>query len=89
MKKLVPKCKNVHNMLFHSKTPICQNLVCVCQRAKTSCQTEIHGENMIFDIEINGQGHTEFMNVSDTSFHGDTITCQTKYDYVKGQKAEA
>ena len=27
------------------------------------------------------------INVHDTLFHGDTLTCQTKYDYVKGQKA--
>ena len=58
--------------------------MCLCQRAKTSCQTQIHGENII-DIEIKGQGHTEFMNVGDTSYHGDTLKCQTKYDYVKGQ----
>ena len=24
-----------------------QNLVCLCQRAKTSCQTQIHGENIL------------------------------------------
>ena len=40
-----------------------------------------------FDIEIKGQGHTEFMNVRDTSYHGDTFTCQTKYNFVKGQKS--
>ena len=33
------------------------------------------------------QGHTEFMNVCDTLYHGDTLTCQTKYDFVKGQKS--
>ena len=33
-----------------------------------------------FDIEVKGQGHTEFMNVPDTSYHGDTVTRQTKYD---------
>ena len=33
-----------------------------------------------FDIEVKGQGHTEFMNVCHTSYHGDTLTCQTKYD---------
>ena len=26
------------------------------------------------------------MNIRDTSYHGDTLTCQTKYDYVKGEK---
>ena len=39
-----------------------------------------------FDIEVKGQGHIEFMNVHDTSYHGYTLTCQTKYDYVKGEK---
>ena len=34
-------------MFSHGDTPICQNLVCLCQRAKTSCQTQIHGENII------------------------------------------
>ena len=29
------KVKNVHNMLFHGDTPIGQNFVCLCQRAKT------------------------------------------------------
>ena len=28
------KVKNVYNMLSHGDTPICQNLVCLCQRAK-------------------------------------------------------
>ena len=37
--------KNVHNMLTHGDTPICQNLV--CQRAKAFCHTQIHGENII------------------------------------------
>ena len=45
----------------------------------------IHGEN-IFDIEVIGQGHTELMHVHDASYHGDSLTCQTKYDLVKGQK---
>ena len=27
------------------------------------------------------------INVLDTLYHGDTLTCQTKYDYVKGQKS--
>ena len=39
-----------------------------------------------FEIEINGQGHEELMYVRDTSYHSDTLTCQTNYDYVKGQK---
>ena len=40
-----------------------------------------------FDIEVKGQGHAEFMNVRNTSYHGDTLKCQTKYNYVKGQKS--
>ena len=35
---------------------------------------------------VKGQGHTEFMDVCDTLYHGDTLACQTKYDYVKDQK---
>ena len=34
-------------MLSHGDTPTCQNFVCLCQRAKTFCQTQIHGENII------------------------------------------
>ena len=34
-------------MLSHGDTPECQNLVCPSRRAKTSCQTQIHGENII------------------------------------------
>ena len=67
-------------MLSHGDTPICQNVVCQCQRAKTPCQTQIHGENKILILMSN------VMNVCDTSCHGDTLACQTKYEYVKGQK---
>ena len=74
-------------MLSHGDTPICQNMVCLCQRAKTFCQNQIHGENIILIIEVKGQGQTEFMNVRNTSYHGDTLSFQTKYDYVKGQKS--
>ena len=41
------KVKNVYNMMSLGDTTICQNLVCLCPRAKTSCQTQIHGENII------------------------------------------
>ena len=34
------------------------------------------------------EGHTEFMNVRDTSYHYEKRTCQTKYEYVKGQKTK-
>ena len=33
--------------LSHGDTSICQNLVCLCLRAKTFCQTQIHCENII------------------------------------------
>ena len=62
-------------MVIH---PYANILVCLCQKTKTSCQTQIHGEN--FDIEVKGQGYTEFINVHNTLYHGDTLTCQTKYD---------
>ena len=39
-----------------------------------------------FNIKVKGQGHTEVMNVSDTSYKGDTLMCQTMYDYVKGKR---
>ena len=39
------------------------------------------------NIKFKGQFHTEFMNVRDTSYNGDSLTCKTKYDYVKGQKS--
>ena len=47
------KVKNVHNRLSHGDTPICQNLVCLCKRAKTSCQTQTHGENIILILKSN------------------------------------
>ena len=74
-------------MLSHGDTPICQNLVCLCQRTKTSCETQNYGENISFWYWGKGQGHTDFMNVRDTSYHDDILTCQTKYDYVKRQKS--
>ena len=40
-----------------------------------------------FDIEVKGHGYKEFMNVHDTSYHCETLTCKTEYDYVKGQKS--
>ena len=75
-------------MLSHCESPM-PYLVCICQRAKTSCQTQIHGTKNNFDIEVKGQGHTELMNVRDISYHGYTCTlrCQTKYDYLEWQKS--
>ena len=70
-------------MLSHGDIPICQNFVCLCQRAKTFCQTHIHGENIILIL----RSKIKVINVRDTLYHGDTLKCQTKYDYVKGQKS--
>ena len=67
--------------------PICQNLVCLCQRVKTSCQTHIHGENIILILRSKVKVIQSVMNVCDTSYNGDTLMCETKYDYVKGQKS--
>ena len=39
-----------------------------------------------FDLKVKVQGRISIMNVRDTLYHGDTLKCQTKYDYVKGQK---
>ena len=69
------KVKNVHNMLSHGDTPICQNFVYLCQ---TFCQTQIHGEIIILIL----RSKVKVINVRDTLYHGDTFTCQTKYDYV-------
>ena len=33
-----------------------------------------------FDLEVKVQGRIWIMNVRDTSYHGDTLTCQAKYD---------
>ena len=75
--------------MSHGNTPICKNLVCLCQRAKTSCQIQNSLWKYNFDIDAKGQGHTEFMTVCDTSYHGDTPTCITEYDYAKGKKRQS
>ena len=36
-------------------------------------QKQIHGENINFDIHAKGQGHTEVLNVCNTSPHGDAL----------------
>ena len=41
-----------------------------------------------FDIEVKGQGHTEFMNVCDTSYHSDTLMCQQRMTMLKDKEAE-
>ena len=52
------------------------------KRKRRSFQAQIHGDDIYFDIEIKGQGHTKVINVRDTSYHGNTLTFQTKYEYV-------
>ena len=64
-------------MLSHGYTPICQNLECLVKEQRRFCQTQIHIGKYNFDIGVKGQSHTEVMNVRDTSYHGDTLTCQT------------
>ena len=62
----------------------------ICQRAKTSCQTQIHGENIILILssKVKVRIHEcDTRNIRDTLYHGDTLTYQTKYDDVKGQKS--
>ena len=73
-------------MLSHGDTSIYQNLVCLCQGADILPDSN-PWRKYNFDIKVKGQGHTEFKNVHDTSYHCDTLKCQTKYDYVKGQKS--
>ena len=53
------------------------NLVCLCQKARQSCQTQIHDENIVFDIGVKGQGRTEVMDICDTSNHGDPLNCKS------------
>ena len=45
------------------------NLVCLCQRAKTTLTLsirKIHVYNIKFDIKAKDQGHTEVTNLCDT-----------------------
>ena len=74
-------------MLSHGDASICQNLVCLMLKSKDILPDSNSWWKYNFDIEVKGQGHTEFINVRDTLYHGDTLTCQTKFDYVKGQKS--
>ena len=79
------KVKNIH-MLSQGDTPIRPNLVSLnVKEQRGSYQSQIHDEN--FDIEVKGQGHTEIINVCDTLYHGDKLTCYIKNDFVKGQKS--
>ena len=71
------KVKNVQNILSHGDTPIGQNLVCLYQKAKKILPDSNSWWKYNFHIDVKGQGHTEVMNACDTSYHGDTLTCQT------------
>ena len=52
-------------------------------KSKDILPDSIHGENIILIL----RSEVKVINVRDTLYHGDTLTCQTKYDYVKGQKS--
>ena len=56
-------------MLSHGDKPICQNLVCLCHRAKTILPDSNSCWKYNFDIEVKVQGHTEVINVCNTSYH--------------------
>ena len=50
--------------------------------------TQSHFKNPFkCDLEIKDNCHTEFMNVHDTSSHGDTPMCQTWYTDVKAKRS--
>ena len=76
-------------MFSHSYTPFMSRLCMSMSKSKDILPDSNSWRKYNVVIEVTGQGHTEFMNVRDTSDHGDTLTCQTKYDFVKGQIAEA
>ena len=40
-----------------------------------------------FDIEVKVQGHSEIMNVRDTSYHADILTCQKSMTMPEDKKA--
>ena len=50
-------------------------------------QPQIHGENIILILRSKVKVIQSVMNVCDTSYNGYTLMCETKYDYVKGQKS--
>ena len=63
-------------MLSHGDTQYAKIWYAKVKKQRQPCKTKIHDEKIIL-IEFKGQGHTEVMNVRDTSYHGDTLTCQT------------
>ena len=56
-------------MLTHGDIPICRNLVCLCQWAKTILPDSNSWWKYNFDIEVKSQGHIEITNVCDTLYH--------------------
>ena len=61
------KVKNVHNMLSHGDTPICQNLVCLCQRAKIAAELQLSGL-----IKLGwGSGELQFRSSKKPSIYSD------------------
>ena len=56
MVKVIQRSRSVH-MLSHSNTPLCQNLVFQCQRAKTIFPDSNSWWKYNFDIDVKGQGH--------------------------------
>ena len=69
-------------MLSHGDTVICPKLMPI-----SKSKYDLARLKFMVNIEVNGQGHTDVMNVRMyTSYHGKTLTCQKQYDYVKEQK---
>ena len=56
MVKVIQRSRSVH-MLSHSNTPLYQNLVFQCQRAKTIFPDSNSWWKYNFDIDVKGQGH--------------------------------
>ena len=42
---------------------------------------------IIFDLEVEGQGHIEVMNVRDTLSQGNIARCQIRYVFVEEQRS--
>ena len=53
---------------------------------RRSFQTQIHGENINFDIEVKGQGHTEVINVRYTLYHGNHSRAKHSMNMSKEKK---
>ena len=60
------------------------NIGCLWQRTKKLWPGH---ETDIFYLEVKGQGHTEVINIRDTSSHSDTPICQIWYAYLKEQSS--